>query len=39
MLNIVDREFNEALSYINWDEILLINENDPNVAINNFHRH
>ena len=37
--NFVDREFNEAFSYINWDEILLINENDPNVAINNFHRH
>ena len=35
----VDREFIEALSDINWDEILLINENDPNVAINNFHRH
>ena len=35
----VAREFNEALSDINWDEILLINENDPNVAINNFHRH
>ena len=35
--NFVDREFNEALSYINSDEILLINENDPNVAINNFH--
>ena len=35
----VDREFNEALSQTNWDEILLINENDPNKALNNFHQH
>ena len=34
----VDREFNVALSKINWDEILLINENDLNIAINNFHQ-
>ena len=27
------------MTYINRDEILLINENDPNVATNNFHHH
>ena len=37
--NFVDREFNEALNPTNWDEILLINENDPNMALNNFHQH
>ena len=37
--NFVDHEFNEALNIINWDEILLINENDPNMALNNFHQH
>ena len=36
---IVDLEFNVALSKINWDEILLINEIDPNIVINNFHQH
>ena len=36
--NSVDREFNVDLSKINWDEILLTNENDPNIAINNFHQ-
>ena len=37
--NFVDREFNVALRKINWDEMLLINENDLNIAINNFHQH
>ena len=37
--NFVDREFNEALNIINWDEILLINENYPNMALNNFNQH
>ena len=27
------------MSNIDWDEILLINENDPNTALNNFHQH
>ena len=36
--NFVDREFNEALCNINWDEILLIHENDPNI-LNNLHCH
>ena len=35
----VDHEFNDAFSRTNWDEILLINENDPNMALNNFHQH
>ena len=34
--NFVDHEFNEALSNLNWDEILLINENDPNMALTLF---
>ena len=31
--NFVDREFNEALCNTNWDEILLIHENEPNIFI------
>ena len=27
------------MSLTNWDEILLINENDPNMVLNNFHQH
>ena len=27
------------MSQTNWDEILLINENDPNMMLNNFHQH
>ena len=27
------------MNIINGDEILLINENDPNMALNNFHQH
>ena len=37
--NFVDREFIEALCNINWDEILLIHENDPNISLNNLHCH
>ena len=35
----VDGEFNECLSLTNWYEILLMNENDPNMTLNNFHQH
>ena len=37
--NFIEREFNETLSYMNWDQILLFNENDPNTSMNNLHQH
>ena len=38
-VKLYERNFKKALRNINWDEILLINENDPNISINNLHHH
>ena len=35
--NFNEREFNETLSNMNWDQIILINESDPNTSMNNLH--
>ena len=37
--NFNEREFNEALLNMNWDEILSLNESDPNMSMNNLHQH
>ena len=35
--NFNEREFNEALTNIDWDQILSIEGNDPNISMNNLH--
>ena len=37
--NFNEREFNEALTNIDWDQILSIEGNDPNISMNNLHQH
>ena len=34
-----ETKFNEALSKIEWNNILLLEMNDPNLSMNNFHQH
>ena len=34
-----ERELNETLSNMNWNVILSLDENDPNISKNNFHQH
>ena len=37
--NFNEREFNEALTNMDWDQILSIEGNDPNISMNNLHQH
>ena len=37
--NFNEREFQETLSGVNWDTILSLDNNDPNLSINNFYNH
>ena len=37
--NFTEREFNEALTNMDWDQILSIEGNDPNISMNNLHQH
>ena len=37
--NLNEREFNEALTNMDWDQILSIEGNDPNISMNNLHQH
>ena len=37
--NFNEREFNETLNNMHWDEILSLEENDPNISMNNLHQH
>ena len=37
--NFNEREFNEALTNIDWDQILSVEGNDPNISMNNLHQH
>ena len=34
-----EREFNDILINMNWNEILSLDENDPNICMNNLHLH
>ena len=38
-INFNEREFNEALTNMNWNEILSLDKNDPNISMNNLHLH
>ena len=38
-LNFNEREFTEALTNMDWDQILSIEGNDPNISMNNLHQH
>ena len=37
--NFNEREFNETLHNMNWNDILSLDENDPNISMNNLHHH
>ena len=37
--NFNEREFHETLLSVNWDAILPLDNNDPNLATNNFYNH
>ena len=37
--NFNEREFSETLNNMNWDQILLIDESDPNIYMDNLHQH
>ena len=37
--NFNEREFNETLHNINWNEILSLDENDATISMNNLHQH
>ena len=37
--NINEREFNETLTKMDWDQILSIEEYEPNISMNNLHQH
>ena len=37
--NFNEREFQETLSGVNWDTVLSLDNNDPNLSIDNFYNH
>ena len=37
--NFNEREFNESLHNMNWNEIRSLDENDPNISMNNLKQH
>ena len=37
IIKINEREFNEILININWNEILSLDENETNICMNNLH--
>ena len=37
--NFCDQEFNDTMKNTDWDNILMIGKNDPNLSMNNLHLH